>query len=196
MPSRSHYHNNLSGAIAKYMNTKDSNFVVRIVNRLGKDTSGLIIVAKNSLVCNYFNNNQQSIEKTYYAICDGILENDIVINKNILTQTNQYGFNDNKRITTDSKNGKSAQTFVHIEKIIKNTTLVSIKLRYGRTHQIRVHMSSIGHPLIGDELYGSSSPFIQRSALVCKKISFTHPSTLLKLHFEIDFPNDFKKLME
>lgn len=196
MPSRSHYYNNLSGAIAKYMSTKDSNFVVRIVNRLDKDTSGLIIVAKNSLVCNYFNNNQVSIEKTYYAICEGILDKDIIINKNILTQTNQYGFNDNKRITTESKNGKSAQTFVHIEKIIKNNTLVSIKLKNGRTHQIRVHMSAIGHPLLGDSLYGKPSILIQRSALVCKKICFTHPSTNQKMTFEIDFPNDFKNLME
>ena len=196
MPSRSHYNNNLSGAIAKYMSDKDPNFVVRIVNRLDKDTSGLIIVAKNSIVCNYFNNHQDLIEKTYFAICEGILQKNLVIEKNILTQKNEYGFNDNKRITTDLQCGKSAQTFVYIEKILTNSTLVSLKLKNGRTHQIRVHMSSIGHPLVGDSLYGKTTSLINRTALVCKKISFVHPITNKKLGFEIDFPNDFKSLME
>ena len=197
MPSRSHYTNNLSGAIAKYMSEKDPNFVVRIVNRLDKDTSGLIIVAKNSLVCNYFNNNQDLIEKTYFAICEGHLCQDVVIEKNILTQKNEYGFNDNKRITTNLDCGKTAKTFVHIEKLLNNNlTLISLNLKNGRTHQIRVHMASICHPLLGDTLYGTKNDVINRAALICKKISFVHPTTKQKLFFEVDFTEDFKTFME
>ncbi|MBQ3494239.1 MAG: RluA family pseudouridine synthase, partial [Clostridia bacterium] len=195
MPSRSHYANNLSGAILNYMITKQDNFVVRIVNRLDKDTAGLVIVAKNSLVCNYLNNSND-IHKKYYAVCEGVLENNtITINKHIATQKNVYGFNSNKRVIS-AENGKPAITYVKLEKQYKNYFLASMTLEYGRTHQIRVHMSSISHPLLGDELYGNKSELINHTALVCKEIELVHPTTKQKMHFEVPFPNDFKFVME
>ena len=178
------------------MKDKDENFVVRIINRLDKDTAGLVLIAKNSLVCNYLNNNQNLIAKKYFAICDGIIKNDMVISKAIETTINQYGFNNNKRSTNNDGIGKYAKTYVHIEKHFKNFTLVSLKLENGRTHQIRVHLSSEGYPLLGDQLYGKSSELISHTALICKEISFIHPTTKKLLNFNIEFPDDFKRLME
>ena len=185
MPSRSHYAYNLSGAIVAYMNDKQENFVVRIVNRLDKEASGIVLVAKNSLASNFLNN-LENTTKTYYALCNGIIDENIVIDTNIDTLINQYGSNDS---------GKKAKTFVEVVKKYKDYTLVKIQLEQGRTHQIRVHLSSIGHALLGDSIYGTKSELINHTALVCKEIDFNHPTQNKKIHLEIDFPDDFKKLI-
>lgn len=195
MPTKSHFSKNLSGAIAYYMKDKDENFVVRIVNRLDKETAGLIVVAKNSLICNTLNRSNY-ISKKYYALCNGRANKDTyIISKNITTTLNSYGFNNNKRTTT-LNSGKSAKTIVNVEKQYHDYFLASMTLENGRTHQIRVHMESIGHSLIGDKLYGQESSLISHTALVCKEINFVHPITNTSLHFCIDFPDDFKQLME
>ena len=190
MPSRSHFSYNLSGAlVAKYDN--EPNFVVRIINRLDKEASGIVLVAKNSLASNFLNKSN-SVKKVYYALCEGNIDKDLVIDQNIDTLMNKEGYNINKRIV--SKNGKSAKTFVHIIKNFKTYCLVEITLEHGRTHQIRVHMSSIGHPLLGDSLYGTKSNLISHTALVCKTMTLTTPSGKT-ITLNVPFPNDFKKLL-
>lgn len=188
-PSKSHYNENLSGAILGYMQQKDENFVLRMINRLDKDTSGIIVVAKD--IETY--KNMGKIEKTYYAICKGVINDFITIDKPIKTINND-GINEIKRIISDV--GKPAKTFVEPIEKLKNATLLKIVLEHGRTHQIRVHLSSINHPLIGDEIYGEKSSLISHSALVCKNISFKHPTTEQKISLEIDFPEDFKNLIK
>lgn len=188
MPNRSHYTNNLAGAIMAYMQDKDLNFVVRIINRLDKDTAGIIIVAKDSISQKEIKN----IDKTYYAICDGVIDKPLTIDKPIKTVTNN-GINDRKRII--APDGQSATTFAKPIQNNGKNTLVSLKLINGRTHQIRLHMSSIGHPLLGDELYGEKSDRLSHTALVCKEISFYHPYLQQELKFEIDLPDDFKKIL-
>ncbi|MBQ8908939.1 MAG: RluA family pseudouridine synthase [Clostridia bacterium] len=188
MPNRSHYTNNLAGAIMAYMQDKDLNFVVRIINRLDKDTAGIIIVAKDSISQKEIKN----IAKTYYAICDGVIDKPLTIDKPIKTVTNN-GINDRKRII--APDGQSATTFAKPIQNNGKNTLVSLKLINGRTHQIRLHMSSIGHPLLGDELYGEKSDRLSHTALVCKEISFYHPYLQQELKFEIDLPDDFKKIL-
>ena len=94
-----------------------------------------------------------------------------------------------------SPNGKHATTYVKPIFYNKNYTLIGAKLEHGRTHQIRIHLSSIGHSLVGDTLYSQKSNLIDHTALICKKVSFFHPYLNKTLNFEIDYPNDFKNLL-
>ena len=184
MPNRSHYKNNLAGAICAYMEEKDPNFVLRIANRLDKDTSGLVLVAKSSIAQKELSN----VEKVYYAICEGVIENNLVIDEKILT-ISENGINQRKRII--SPLGQEAKTFAEPIKNDGKHTLLKIKLEHGRTHQIRVHMAHIGHPLVGDELYGTKSSFISRAALHCKQISFWHEFEKKNISFSAPIPPDF-----
>ncbi len=192
MPSKSHFSYNLSGAlVARY--ESQPNFVVRIINRLDKEACGIVLVAKNSLASNFLNQ-PNNVTKTYYALCDGILTHDYVIDKNIETLINKDGYNINKRVVS-TKTGKPATTYVNVVKTFDDYTLVKITLEHGRTHQIRVHMSSIGHPLLGDTLYGGSTELISHTALCCKELSFISPSSLQPIFLNIPFPADFIKLL-
>lgn len=188
MPNRSHYSNNLTGAIAHYMQKKDANFVVRILNRLDKDTAGIIIVAKDSIAQKEI----KDIKKRYYAVCEGIITKKTTINSPIKTLTDGK-INLKKRVI--SPDGQNATTIVTPIKHNALISLISLELTHGRTHQIRVHLASIGHPLLGDELYGQKSDLISHTALVCKEISFYHPFIKKQLYFEIDLPQDIKKIL-
>lgn len=185
MPSRSHYNYNLAGAICHYMDTKDPDFTLRIINRLDKDTAGIIIVAKDSIA----QKDLKEIKKQYYAICEGRISSQTIIDKNIKT-INENGKNDLQRVIAED--GKSATTYVYPIKFNKHYSLIKLELVHGRTHQIRLHLSSINHPLLGDNIYGSLSTLINHTALICKNVSFFHPYLNKLLSFEIPFPNDFK----
>lgn len=187
MPTQSHYNNNLAGAICYYMENKIKNFTLRIINRLDKETAGLILIAKDTIS----QKDLKNFQKSYHAICQGKIKDDVEINKPIKTLI-ENGKNVNKRIISDE--GKSAKTCVHPLKIGNSMTLVEINLIHGRTHQIRVHLSSINHPLVGDKLYGNESKLINHTALLCKKISFYHPYLNKEMNFEVDYPEDFQKL--
>ena len=187
MPNKSHYTSNLAGAICFYFKDKE-NFVLRIINRLDKDTSGLILVAKSSIA----QKDVKSIQKTYHAVCKGKIDKDIVIDKKIETIVND-GINEKRRVI--SQQGKEAKTFVSPIKSGENFSLISLRLLHGRTHQIRLHLSSIGHPLVGDELYGEKDESVGHALLICKEFSFFHPYLNKTLHFEIDYPDDFKSII-
>ena len=191
MPNKSHYTNNLSGAIAHYMAQKDDNFVVRILNRLDKDTAGIVIVAKDSISQKEI----KDVNKTYHAICCGQLTTPTVINSPIKT-ISENGINQHKRIIAED--GQEATTFVKPIKHnpITNLSLVALNLIHGRTHQIRVHLSSINHPLLGDDIYGEKSDLMSHTALICKKITFYHPFANKTLSFEVDYPDDFKDIID
>lgn len=188
MPSRSHYKHNLSGAILNYMSDKEEDFVVRIINRLDKDTAGIIIVAKDSISQKEI----KDIRKTYHAICCGKIDSPIKINSPIKTIC-ENGRNQHKRII--APDGQTATTYGTPISHSESLSHISLTLEHGRTHQIRVHLSSIGHPLLGDELYGEKSDLISHTALICKKISFLHPYLNKSLSFEIALPEDFKTVL-
>ena len=186
IPSRKHFEYNLASAVANYMRKKDSNFVVRIINRLDKDTSGLVCIAKHSLISNLLNSNDY-IRKTYFAICSGKVK-PVTINKNIATITNELGINYQKRII--SKNGKPAITYVKPIAFDGTNTLCEITLKYGRTHQIRVHLASINHSLLGDCIYGVASDKICHTALACSKMIIYNPINNKEINLKIDLPDD------
>lgn len=187
IPTRSHYLDNLGGRIVKYMQQKDSNFVLRIVNRLDKDTAGIVIVAKSTPAYN----NLKNIDKTYYALCRGNFDKtQFSINAPILTIT-ENGINQMRRIV--SKDGKPATTHITVEKNFDTYSLVRLKLETGRTHQIRVHLSSIGHSLLGDSIYSTVEESESHTFLILKEISFIHPRTNNRIALSVPFPEEWHK---
>lgn len=189
VPSRSYPTNNLSSAVKSYFFKTDPDFVVRIVNRLDKDTAGLVCIAKHSLISNLLNSNNY-IKKEYYAICTGHIAKSFIIDKPIATTKNEYGFNNHKREILPI--GKQAITYVKPITFDGQNTLCKMKLKFGRTHQIRVHLSSENHPLLGDELYGKKSDKISHTALVCSLMEIFNPLTKKTIKIQIDLPEDFK----
>ncbi len=179
MPTRSHYLNNLGGQICNYLG---NNFTLRVINRLDKETAGIVVIAKNVIACNNI-----TLEKEYHAICHGHINTQLTINQPILT-IQENGINQHKRVI--SPNGKPSITHVYPIKQYKNTTLIKLILETGRTHQIRVHLSHINHPLVGDTLYGTQNP--SHTFLLLKKIKFVHFRTNQTHTIEVKYPSDWK----
>ncbi len=180
-PNRSHFYDNLGGQVMKYMLEKDKNFVLRIVGRLDRETAGIVVIAKN-----VFAYNKIKLDKTYYALCEGNIESPFTIDKPILTVVKD-GINEHKRII--SKEGKPSITHVFPVKNYENTCLVKFKLETGRTHQIRLHMSSCGHPVVGDSIYGNAQ---EHAFLILKEIYFEHFRTKQQIDISVPFPDDWK----
>ena len=181
--SRNHIGDTLSNFVAYHL-CEDAAF--RAVYRLDRDTSGLVLVAKHELAASKL---AGKIKKDYYAVVQGEINSGGTINLPIA----RCGDSIIKRRVDE--NGENAVT--HYEPIsTKNgNTLLKINLETGRTHQIRVHFSHIGYPLLGDDMYGGSSELINRQALHCKTIYFTHPITEKEMIIDCDFPDDMKKLI-
>ena len=181
-PSRMHFDNTLSNGVKFYFDTISLHKKIRPVNRLDLNTSGIVIFAKNEYVQenlirqmsdNYF-------KKEYLAICDGIFEDKKgTINKPIARKEGSII----ERCV--SENGKPSITHYEVLEEFDNCSLVNCILETGRTHQIRVHMASIGHPISGDTLYGKESNFINRQALHCFRISFIHPISNKYFNLEV-----------
>ena len=162
---------------------------IRPVNRLDLNTSGLVVFAKceyiQECLINQMKNNQ--FKKEYLAVCNGFFDKKSgTINLPIARKENSII----ERCI--SENGQPAITHYEVLKEFDNYSLVKCSLETGRTHQIRVHMSAIGHPLLGDSLYGSISDLINRQALHCFNLQFIHPIYNNDLNFWGDLPNDFK----
>lgn len=187
-PSRSHSEYSLVFAVLGYMQDKDDDFIVRIINRLDKDTAGLVCIAKHSLICNLLNENNY-VDKTYFAICEGLITAPFSIDKKIATTKNKFGYNNHRREISD--HGKPAVTHVCPIKCFDNYTLCKVKIEHGRTHQIRLHMSSINHSLLGDELYGCPNSLISHTALFCGEMDIFNPITQKHIHLSIPYPDDF-----
>ena len=178
--SRNHIGDTLSNFVAYHI---DEDTAFRAVFRLDRDTSGLVLVAKNELSASKL---AGKIKKDYYAVVEGIIIGSGTVDAPII----RCGESIIKRKV--SPNGERAVT--HYESISTrgNSSLLKIRLETGRTHQIRVHMSHIGHPLLGDSLYGGNCSDISRQALHCKDIYFKHPTTNENIHITSDFPVDMK----
>ncbi len=193
-PSCMHFDNSLSNGVKYYFDTIHLKKKIRPVNRLDKDTSGLVIFAKNEYIQECLVNQMKNkvFRKEYLAILNGYLENKIgIINAPIARENNSII----KRCVND--NGDVSITHYEVIKNLRNNMcFVKFILETGRTHQIRVHSSYIGHSIIGDTLYGTASNLISRQALHAYKIEFIHPIFKNKLIFEIDLPDDMNKLIK
>jgi len=134
---------------------------------------------------------ENRFHKEYIAVCEGIFnEKSSIINANISRKENSII----ERCIT-IQGGDTAITHYSVEKEFSNMSLLKIKLQTGRTHQIRVHMSYIGHPIIGDTLYGTTSNIINRQALHAYSIKFIHPITKETIHIIADIPKDISSII-
>ncbi|HHZ05577.1 MAG TPA: RluA family pseudouridine synthase [Clostridiales bacterium] len=185
-PTHNHVTDTLANGVAYYMQSKSEIRTFRAINRLDRDTTGLVVIAKNKYAAAILGKN---IDKTYYAICDGQLKVEGTVNAKIALKEGH---------TIQRQAGVCGITAITHYKPIKfssNHTLLAIKLETGRTHQIRVHMSYIGYPLAGDDMYGGSLKAINRQALHCGEVGFLHPVTEKEIFLSADLPKDMKKVM-
>lgn len=188
-PSCNHYADSLSNIVKDYYNCIGLKRKIRIVNRLDKDTSGIVIFAKNEYVQEMLiqQMKQNQFKKEYLAILNGILENSAgTISAPIARKETSI-----IERCVDYKLGDIAITHYDVIKTIENKySLVHFILETGRTHQIRVHSAYIGHSIIGDTLYGTESPIINRQALHSYKVSFIQPITKEQLVIEAPLAKD------
>lgn len=186
-PSMAHFTDSLSNGVQYYFMQNYIKTKIRPVNRLDKDTSGLVIFAKNEYVQENLSRQmlRHTFEKSYQAILTGNLSQQTgTIDAPISRKENS--------IIEREVNQKGQKAITHFQLIqnFENYCFVKFKLETGRTHQIRVHSKYLGHPILGDTLYGSASELISRQALHAYKIAFLHPLTNQKMLFEISLPND------
>ena len=167
-----------------------------IVHRIDKDTSGILVIAKTDTAHRFLGKKfaEHDIDREYIAAVRGIVsENGARIEAPIGRHPA-----DRKKMAVNTRNGKYAVTHFSVEKRYRKATLIKARLETGRTHQIRVHMSYIGHPVIGDETYGGAKMgySINGQALHAAKLGFEHPVTGEKMNFEVEPPEEFKLLLE
>ena len=192
-PASGNYENTLVNALIYRYNLDDTNVRSGIAHRIDKDTSGLVIVAKNDktleLLTDMFKNKE--IKKTYVAIVDGVINNKSgTINAPITRDVK-----DRKKMMV-GKDGKNSITHFYVIKTFKNNTYISLNLETGRTHQIRVHMAYIGHPVTNDKVYGKENTSFGQY-LHASKLEFIHPITKKEMIIEAPLPEEFiEKLKE
>ena len=166
-----------------------------IVHRLDKDTSGVIVIAKNDKSHIDLSNQikQHEVEKVYWALVRGVVkENEATISMPIGRSTK-----DRKKMAV-TKNGKEAVTHFKVLKRYSNCTLLEVKIETGRTHQIRVHLAQIGYPVIGDTIYssGKNKWGIIGQCLHAKSLKFRHPTTHEEMWIQAELPDYFKNVLK
>jgi 23S rRNA pseudouridine1911/1915/1917 synthase len=185
----------LANHIAFYYQMNGLQIKVRHIHRLDKDTSGAIIFAKHDLAHSLMDQalELRKIKRTYIAIVEGKLPH-------LKGEINQPIGRDRHHATRRrvSPKGQTALTHYQVEQYLpaNNLSIVSLQLDTGRTHQIRVHLSSIGYPIIGDELYGGNKGIINRQALHAAKVSLLHPLTGEEINVEAKLPKDMLPLVK
>lgn len=186
-PVKQHQTNTLANIVTYYMKNREENYVFRAINRLDKDTSGLVLIAKNKFCANTLKN---KVNKNYFALCQGKLDCGGTISAPIGLKS------DSKIVRHVLDSGDPAIT--HYEVIFTDGEISFIKLwlETGKTHQIRCHMSSIGHPLLGDDLYGGSLELISRQTLHCGKMRFVHPVNGNTISVSSNLPKDMQKILD
>jgi 23S rRNA pseudouridine1911/1915/1917 synthase len=164
-----------------------------IVHRLDQDTSGVLVVAKNNRTHAHLKEQfkEQSVERIYEAIVFGVVQHE---SGRIDAPIGRNPKNRLQRAVVSG--GKEAETCFRVLRHFKEHTHVECELKTGRTHQIRVHMKYMNHPIVGDEVYSKKTSFIKGQALFAKRLSFVHPTTNEKMMFAVERPEAFKQLLE
>jgi 23S rRNA pseudouridine1911/1915/1917 synthase len=192
IPSRYHFSGSLAQGIFYYYKEQGINETIHIVNRLDRDTSGLVVIAKHryahSLLSIQQRNNE--IKRSYLAVVHGQLAHK---EGKITARIGRKEGSIIERGVTDD--GQDAVTHYQLLKQYQDYALLSLELETGRTHQIRVHLSHIGHPLLGDDLYGGKRELISRQALHSHSAAFFHPFCEQERSFQALLPKDIAILL-
>ncbi|CAK7021618.1 RNA pseudouridine synthase [Tissierella sp. P1] len=198
-PAPGNYTGTLVNALLFHIDNLSSiNGIIRpgIVHRLDKDTSGLLIIAKNDKAHRILSESlkERNVKRVYISLVHGILsDNEGTVNAPI----GRHG-TDRKKMTVTQKNSKEAITHYKVLERYDNYSLVEVNLETGRTHQIRVHMAYINHPVVGDPVYskGKNEFGLDKQMLHAYKLGFSHPSTGEHMEFQIDLPEYFKNILD
>lgn len=197
-PAPGNYNGTLVNALLFHIDNLSSiNGIIRpgIVHRLDKDTSGLLIIAKNDKAHRTLSANlkDRNIKRTYISLVHGILSNE---EGTINAPIGRHG-TDRKKMTVTQKNSKEAITHYKVLERYNNYSLVEVNLETGRTHQIRVHMAYINHPVVGDPVYskGKNEFGLDKQMLHAYKLGFLHPTRREYMEFKVDLPGYFKDIL-
>ncbi len=198
-PAHGHYTGTLvNGLMAHCTDLSGINGKMRpgIVHRIDKDTSGLLMIAKNDMAHQHLAQQlkEHSIKRAYYALVQGVISEpaglvDAPIGRHEV---------DRKKMAVTFKNSKEARTHYYVKDRFARTTFIECRLETGRTHQIRVHMAYLGHPLVGDPLYGTRKNNLDfpGQALHAYALGFVHPRTGEELYFEAPLPEHFQAVLK
>ncbi len=185
-PTKIHQEDTLANIVSYYMNQKGEKYTFRAINRLDRDTSGCLLIAKDRYTANAL---PQTVTKEYVAVCEGEIHSSGTVDRPIKVMEGRSI----QRVCCDD--GLQSITHYYPIEVKNNHTLTRFVLETGRTHQIRCHMSSIGHPLAGDDMYGGSLEYITRQALHCREMTFVHPITNEFVRVNCDIPQDIMSVL-
>lgn len=191
-PSGRHQTGTLANGIAFYLNSRGVELTVRPVNRLDRNTSGLVVFAKNSHVQHLLNLEAYKgrMIKEYLAVVHGrVTGSQGTIDAPIAREK------EHSVVRVVREDGSRAITHYSVIESYMDSTLLALILETGRTHQIRVHMAYLGHPLLGDDLYGGSLERIKRQALHARSIKMLHPIIHADMEFYAELPEDIRELI-
>lgn len=180
--------------LSKDLSHVNGEFRPGIVHRIDKDTSGLLIVAKNDKAHRILAEElkEKKIKRKYIALVSGVINHDI----GEIDAPIGRDQSDRKKMCVTSTNSKDAITHFRVLERYKNASLIECELETGRTHQIRVHMKYINHPVINDPVYGKNNHGEFGQLLHAKEITFTHPTTKEVMTFSCEVPEEFNKILE
>lgn len=194
-PTRNHLSGTLANGLLYYFREKGEQCIVRLVSRLDRDTSGLILIAKNqfSHMCLARDMVKEGFEKSYIAVIHGNMEDEEgTIDLPIIRPS------EDSITRVVRSDGQRSITHYQVKEKIGDSEILKLTLETGRTHQIRVHLSHLGHPIYGDTLYGTEddTKYIMRQALHAYRLVFPHPRTGKSIVVETQLPEDIKNLIE
>ena len=185
-PSHHHLEDDMGTLLRNYY--QDEHFVIRPIGRLDKDVSGIMIYAKNQLAAARLTAQRKDgiLQKEYYAIVEGQLDSYGILSFSLKKETG-------KMAQAFNQGGRDCVTEYEVIKRYSTECLIKVCLKTGRTHQIRAGFAGIGHPLLGDTLYGGNTDRINRPALHCARVKLLQPFSKEKLELEIALAEDMKR---